>query len=122
MDIEILKIASDTKNHKVLDKCTHKAKQKNSMCGDEMDVSVKIVKDQILDFGNSGTSVRLLAGLLIAQNFNSELTGDRSLMKRPMFRIVNPLREMNAKISCTQGGTLPIKIRGGEKNKAIQQL
>ena len=51
MDIEILKIASDTKNHKVLDKCTHKAKQKNSMCGDEMDVSVKIVKDQILDFG-----------------------------------------------------------------------
>ena len=51
MDIEIFKIASDTKNHKVLDKCTHKAKQKNSMCGDEMDVSVKIVKDQILDFG-----------------------------------------------------------------------
>ena len=51
MDIEILKIASDTKNHKVIDKCTHKAKQKNSMCGDEMDVSVKIVKDQILDFG-----------------------------------------------------------------------
>ena len=76
-------------------------------------------EDQILDFGNSGTSVRLLAGLLIAQNFNSELTGDRSLMKRPMFRIVNPLREMNAKISCTQEGTLPIKIRGGEKIKAI---
>ena len=51
-------------------------------------------EDQILDFGNSGTSVRLLAGLLIAQNFNSELIGDRSLMKRPMLRIVNPLREL----------------------------
>ena len=51
MDIEILKIASDTKNHKVLHKCTHKAKQKNSMCGDEMEVSVKVGKDQILDFG-----------------------------------------------------------------------
>jgi len=76
-------------------------------------------EDQILDFGNSGTSVRLLAGLLIAQNFNSELIGDRSLMKRPMLRIVNPLREMNAKISCTQEGTLPIKIQGGQKIKAI---
>ena len=51
MDIEILKIASDTKNHKVLHKCTHKAKQKNSMCGDEMEVSVKVGKDQIIDFG-----------------------------------------------------------------------
>ena len=76
-------------------------------------------EDQILDFGNSGTSVRLLAGLLIAQNFNSELIGDRSLMKRPMLRIVNPLKEMNAKISCAEEGTLPIKIQGGQKIKAI---
>ena len=86
---------------------------------EELTAISNMPEDQILDFGNSGTSVRLLAGLLIAQNFNSELTGDRSLMKRPMFRIVNPLREMNAKISCTQEGTLPIKIRGGEKIKAI---
>ena len=51
MDIEILKIASDTKNHKVLDNCTHKSKQKNPLCGDEMEISVKVVKDQIHDFG-----------------------------------------------------------------------
>ena len=51
MDLEILKIASDTKNHKILDDCTHKSKVKNSLCGDEMEVSVKIYENQILDFG-----------------------------------------------------------------------
>jgi 3-phosphoshikimate 1-carboxyvinyltransferase len=76
-------------------------------------------KNPVLDFGNSGTSVRLLAGLLSAQNFNSELIGDESLMRRPMLRIVNPLKEMNAKISCSQEGTLPIKIEGGQNIKGI---
>ena len=51
MDIEILKIASDTKNHKVLKDCTHKSLQKNSICGDQMEVSIKVAKGQILDFG-----------------------------------------------------------------------
>ena len=51
MDLEILKIASDTKNHKILDDCTHKSNQKNPLCGDEMEISVKISKNQILDFG-----------------------------------------------------------------------
>jgi nitrogen fixation NifU-like protein len=50
MDLEILKIASDTINHKKLDDCTHKSKQKNSICGDEMEVGVKISENQILDF------------------------------------------------------------------------
>jgi nitrogen fixation NifU-like protein len=50
MDIEILKIASDTKYHKILDDCTHKSKQKNPLCGDEMEVSVKVSENQILDF------------------------------------------------------------------------
>ena len=50
MDLEILKIASDTINHKKLDDCTHKSKQKNPICGDEMEVSVKISKNQVLDF------------------------------------------------------------------------
>lgn len=50
MDLEILKIASDTINHKNLDDCTHKSKQKNPICGDEMEVSVKISKNQVLDF------------------------------------------------------------------------
>ena len=73
-----------------------------------------------LDFGNSGTSVRLLSGLLSAQNFSSQLIGDESLMKRPMFRIINPLQKMNAKINCTDLGTLPIKIEGGQKIKGIE--
>tara|TARA_B100001765_G_scaffold176159_1_gene119080 strand:- start:136 stop:534 length:399 start_codon:yes stop_codon:yes gene_type:complete len=50
MDLEILKIASDTINHKSLDDCTHKSKQKNPICGDEMEVGVKISENQILDF------------------------------------------------------------------------
>ena len=50
MDLEILKIASDTINHKNLDDCTHKSKQKNPICGDEMEVGVKISENQILDF------------------------------------------------------------------------
>ena len=50
MDLEILKIASDTINHKNLDDCTHKSKQKNPICGDEMEVSVKISENQVLDF------------------------------------------------------------------------
>ena len=73
-----------------------------------------------LDFGNSGTSVRLLSGLLSAQNFSSQLIGDASLMKRPMSRIINPLQKMNAKINCTDLGTLPIKIEGGQKIEAIE--
>jgi len=52
--------------------------------------------DEALDLGNSGTSVRLLTGLLSAQSFNSEFIGDKSLMTRPMLRIIDPLRKMNA--------------------------
>ena len=59
--------------------------------------------------GNSGTSARLLTGLLSSQNFQTVLTGDESLEKRPMGRIANPLIEMNAKVE-TNNGTLPIKI------------
>ena len=50
MDLEILKIASDTKNHKIIDDCTHIAKQKNHLCGDEMQISLKIVNKKIIDF------------------------------------------------------------------------
>ena len=52
--------------------------------------------DRVIDCGNSGTSMRLLAGLLAAQNFDSELTGDESLLKRPMERISRPLTQMGA--------------------------
>ena len=61
--------------------------------------------------GNSGTSARLLTGLLSSQKFNSVLVGDKSLSKRPMKRISDPLKKMNAKIYTTNG-SLPITIEG----------
>jgi len=75
-----------------------------------------------LDLGNSGTSTRLLAGLLAAQPFDCELIGDASLMKRPMRRVIEPLRQMQADISGTAEGTLPIRIHGGRKLKAIDYV
>ena len=51
MDLEILKIASYTENHKILSKYTHKSKLKNSLCGDEMEISLKIEKNEIVKFG-----------------------------------------------------------------------
>jgi 3-phosphoshikimate 1-carboxyvinyltransferase len=71
----------------------------------------------VLDLGNSGTGMRLLAGLLAGQDFFSVLTGDQYLRKRPMARIVDPLQRMGAKIDGRSGGTLaPLAIRGGGKN------
>ncbi|EMP56557.1 bifunctional cyclohexadienyl dehydrogenase/ 3-phosphoshikimate 1-carboxyvinyltransferase [Marinobacter santoriniensis NKSG1] len=63
--------------------------------------------------GNSGTAMRLFAGLLAAQSFDSELTGDASLSKRPMGRVADPLRAMGAVIETAEGGRPPLKIRGG---------
>ena len=65
-----------------------------------------------LYMGNSGTAMRLLAGLLSAQQFDSELSGDESLENRPMNRIANPLREMGADIETDENGTPPLKIKG----------
>ncbi|HEX9021485.1 MAG TPA: 3-phosphoshikimate 1-carboxyvinyltransferase [Nitrospirota bacterium] len=68
----------------------------------------------VLDLGNSGTGMRLLAGLLAGQDFYSVLTGDRFLRKRPMARIVEPLRTMGAQIDGRLNGKLaPLAIRGG---------
>ncbi len=67
-----------------------------------------------LYMGNSGTAMRLLAGLLAAQSFTSELTGDESLTGRPMNRVVKPLQEMGAKISAQAAGTPPLKITGSK--------
>ncbi len=69
--------------------------------------------DTPLDLGNSGTSARLLAGLLAGQAFDSELLGDTSLMQRPMQRIIEPLQMMQANIVCSAEGTLPMHIHGG---------
>jgi len=65
-----------------------------------------------IDCGNSGTTMRLLAGILVAQSFDSVLIGDESLSKRPMMRIVEPLRKMGARIEATDGHA-PLNITGG---------
>lgn len=66
-----------------------------------------------IDCGNSGTGIRLLAGLLAGQDFFSVLTGDESIRRRPMGRVVKPLREMGAVIAGRKGGELaPLAITG----------
>ena len=71
----------------------------------------------VLDCGNSGTGLRLLAGVLAGQRFFSVLTGDASLRSRPMGRVVKPLRQMGAAISGRQDGELaPLVIQGGALN------
>ncbi len=68
----------------------------------------------VLDFGNSGTGIRLMAGLLAAHPFFSVASGDRYLRRRPMRRVVEPLRRMGARIAGRGGGTLaPLAIEGG---------
>jgi 3-phosphoshikimate 1-carboxyvinyltransferase len=71
-----------------------------------------------LYLGNSGTSMRLLMGLLSGQSFNTELRGDASLSKRPMERVARPLREMGAVIE-TEGGSAPVKITGQSRLSGI---
>lgn len=76
--------------------------------------------NSILDAGNSGTTIRLLAGILAGQNFDSEITGDDSLRRRPMMRIVKPLKLMGARIEATESGTAPLKIFAVEKLNPIE--
>ena len=66
-----------------------------------------------LDAGNSGTSMRLLAGVLAGQSFSSKLTGDSSLRRRPMRRVFEPLLRMGAEIHARDGEFAPFEIRGG---------
>lgn len=74
---------------------------------------------QVIDCGNSGTSMRLLSGLLSGQKFSLELTGDASLRKRPMNRVAVPLRRMGAEIDTAAEGRPPLKIRGNPGLQAI---
>jgi 3-phosphoshikimate 1-carboxyvinyltransferase len=71
-----------------------------------------------LDMGNSGTAMRLFAGLLAGQSFDCQLTGDDSLTKRPMGRVIAPLEAMGARITA-QNGYPPLAIRGNKKLRAI---
>lgn len=73
-----------------------------------------------LDLGNSGTSMRLMSGLLAGQAFDSVLTGDASLSSRPMRRVTDPLASMGARIETTEKGTAPLHIRGGSRLMGIE--
>lgn len=71
--------------------------------------------ERVLDAGNSGTTLRLMSGILSGQEFATTVTGDESLRKRPMSRIIVPLRQMGAVIEgAGDGGYAPLSIRGGK--------
>jgi len=67
-----------------------------------------------LDCGNSGSTMRMLSGILAGQEFSSELAGDESLSRRPMARIIAPLEMMGAKITAQNGGRPPLRVTGGK--------
>ncbi len=66
----------------------------------------------VLDAGNSGTTMRLLAGVLAGQPFAATITGDASLQQRPMARVIEPLTLMGAHIECRPGGLAPLRVHG----------
>src|SRR5690554_4964252 len=72
-----------------------------------------------LYLGNSGTSMRLLCGLLAGQRFDTVLTGDASLCRRPMKRVTEPLRAMGAVVETTDAGTAPLRIKGVGRLRGI---
>jgi 3-phosphoshikimate 1-carboxyvinyltransferase len=75
--------------------------------------------DADLDLGNSGTSMRLLCGLLAGQRFASRLTGDASLSRRPMRRVTEPLAAMGARIEATPAGTAPLRIEPAGRLRGV---
>ena len=75
--------------------------------------------NQALNMGNSGTAIRLLAGVLAGQGLDATLSGDASLSRRPMGRIIEPLRAMGADITAAPNGTAPLHIHGGRKLRGI---
>jgi 3-phosphoshikimate 1-carboxyvinyltransferase len=79
--------------------------------------------DEVLNCGNSGTTTRLLLGLLAAHPFRASLTGDKSLRKRPMRRVTVPLQEMGARVEeQNERGTLPLTIRGGKLRDLTHEM
>lgn len=74
---------------------------------------------ETLDVGNSGTTIRLISGILSAQSFDSVLNGDSSIQKRPMNRVIKPLSQMGADIESTNDGYAPLTIHG-KKLKAME--
>lgn len=92
--------------------------------GDRVTVHGKGIKglsapNEILDVGNSGTTIRLISGILAAQNFDCVLNGDASIQKRPMKRVITPLAQMGADIESLNDGYAPLRIHG-RRLKAIE--
>src|SRR5688572_12553679 len=102
-------------------------------CLKQLGISVELEKDGVfrftggekltapqepLDCGNSGSTMRILAGVLAGQNFTAELVGDQSLSSRPMRRIIEPLELMGARIDSTDGKP-PLKITGSDRLSPI---
>ena len=84
MDLEILKIASNTDNHKILKNYTHNSKLNNPICGDKMQVSIKVVKNNIVDFGyqcNSCIYCQASVSLLSRNTLNKTLINVKNLLK-----------------------------------------
>lgn len=75
-----------------------------------------------LDMGNSGTSIRLLSGLLAGQGFEVTMVGDESLSKRPMRRVTEPLAKMGVAVETAPGGTPPLTLKAGNKLKGIDYV
>lgn len=83
--------------------------------GDKQFVTPK----NVLDCGNSGTTMRVMMGVLAGKNIEATLTGDASLVKRPMKRVAGPLKQMGANFELTNGDYAPLKVRG-EKLKGVE--
>lgn len=76
--------------------------------------------DHVLEMGNSGTSTRLLMGLVGGHDISATFTGDASLVKRPMRRVTQPLEMMGAKFLCRSGDRLPLTVKGAKDTLAIE--
>lgn len=77
---------------------------------------------EILDCGNSGTTIRLLMGVLSGQKFEAKMTGDSSLVKRPMKRVAEPLRQMGAKFELTNNDYAPLTVKGTDLHGVNYEL
>ncbi len=104
------------KTLKIMQDLGIKIQKKGEGCYQVQGKGLKGLKEpeDVLDCGNSGTTMRLLTGLLAAQSFYSVLTGDGSLRSRPMARITRPLAKMGAKIWTREDGLAPLSIQGRE--------
>jgi len=76
--------------------------------------------DNVLDLGNSGTSARLLSGILASHRFTSFMTGDASLRRRPMQRVIEPLSRMGARFQAREGGRMPLAIIGTDEMVPVE--